>query len=173
MDLKSKIREIQDFPKKGINFKDITPLLQDPESFRFAIQQFINVYKDKKIDKVVSSESRGFIFGAVLAYELNAGFVPLRKPGKLPFKTLKKEFRTEYSTDAFEIHEDAITKGEAVLIVDDLIATGGTISAAVDLVEQLGGNIIGIAFLIELAFLNGREKVKDYDILSLIKYDKR
>ncbi len=172
IDLKSKIRTIPHFPKKGVMFKDITTLLQDADAFRYAIQEMLSHFRGKKIDKVVSAESRGFIFGSVLAHELGAGFVPLRKPGKLPYKTIKEEFETEYSKDAFEIHEDAIKNGENVLIVDDLLATGGTLEAATKLVENLGGNVVGIAVLIELGFLNGREKLKKYDIFSLVNYEK-
>ena len=155
-------------------FKDITTLLQDASAFRKAIDDLVEYFikKDLHFDKVVSTEARGFILGAVLAYEFHAGFVPLRKPGKLPGKTIRQDFKTEYSTDAFEIHEDAIEKGDSVLVVDDLCATAGTARAAVDLVEKLGGKVNGIAFLIELTFLNGREKLKDYDICSLITYDK-
>jgi len=174
MDLHKKIRTVPHFPKKGIMFKDITTLLQDGAAFRQAIDEIVEYFikKDLHFDKVVSTESRGFILGAVLAYEFHAGFVPLRKPGKLPYKKIRQEFKTEYSTDAFEIHEDAISKGESVLIVDDLCATAGTARAAVDLVERLGGKVKGIAFLIELSFLKGREKLKGYDVLSLIKYEK-
>jgi len=172
MDIKSKIRTIPDFPKKGIMFKDITTLLQDAHAFKHVVREMIHHFDGKKIDKVASAESRGFIFGSVLAYELHAGFVPLRKPGKLPFKSIRQEFETEYSTDAFEIHEDAIMAGENILIVDDLLATGGTSKAAVQLIEKLGGKIVGLCFLIELSFLHGRDKLKGYDILSLVKYDK-
>ncbi len=174
MDLRTKIRTVPHFPKKGVMFKDITTLLQDSAAFRQAIDELVEYFmkKDLHFDKVVSTESRGFILGAVLAYEFHAGFVPLRKPGKLPYKKIKQEFRTEYSTDAFEIHEDAIEKGESVLVVDDLCATAGTARAAVDLVEKLGGKVNGIAFLIELTFLKGREKLKGYDVFSLVKYDK-
>ncbi len=171
MDLKSRIREIPDFPKKGISFKDITPLLLDHEAFRYAIQQVIAQFKGRKIDVVASAESRGFILGSVIAYELNAGFVPLRKPGKLPYKALRQDFRTEYSTDAFEIHEDAIKKGDNVLVVDDVLATGGTASAAAQLVGRLGGNVVSFVFLIELSFLKGREKINDYRVYSLVSYD--
>ena len=129
-------------------------------------------FEDKRIDYVVSAESRGFIFGGALAHEMHAGFVPLRKPGKLPYSTIRQDFQTEYSTDAFEIHEDAIEKGKNVLIVDDLLATAGTCKAAIDLVEKLGGNVVGIAFLIELGFLKGREKLAGYDVFSLINYEK-
>ena len=174
MDLSKKIRTVPHFPKKGIMFKDITTLLQDSAAFRQAIDALVEYFmkKDLHFDKVVSTESRGFILGSIMAYEFHAGFVPLRKPGKLPYKKIKQEFRTEYSTDAFEIHTDAIEKGESVLIVDDLLATSGTARAAVDLVEKLGGKVNGIAFLVELTFLKGREKLKGYDVFSLIKFDK-
>ena len=174
MDLAKKIRTVPHFPKKGIMFKDITTLLQDSAAFRQAIDALVEYFmkKDLHFDKVVSTESRGFILGAVMAYEFHAGFVPLRKPGKLPYKTIKQEFKTEYSTDAFEIHADAIEKGESVLVVDDLLATSGTARAAVDLVEKLGGKVNGIAFLVELTFLKGREKLKGYDVFSLVKFEK-
>ena len=170
MDLKSKIRTVPDFPKKGVMFRDITPLLADAAAFRQVIQQFLNNYRNKGITAVASAESRGFIFGSALAYELGVGFVPLRKPGKLPYRKIRQEFRTEYSTDAFEIHEDAIKKGDNVLIVDDLIATGGTAKAAAELVEKLGGKVAGFAFLIELSFLGGRKQLQGYDVFSLIDY---
>jgi adenine phosphoribosyltransferase len=160
-DLYSKIRTIPDFPKKGIMFKDITPLLQDHRSFQ---------YRNKPINTVVSAESRGFIFGSVLAHELGASFVPLRKPGKLPYKTHRQEFDTEYSKDAFEIHIDSIKQGDNVLIVDDLLATGGTAKAAVDLVQKMGGSVIGLAFLIELSFLGGRKLLKGHDVYRLLEY---
>lgn len=168
MDLKEKIRIVPDFPKKGIMFRDITTLLKDKDAFKEAVLKIADKYKDKKIDKVVAAESRGFIFGAALAYELNVGFVPVRKPGKLPAETLKEEYELEYGTDALEIHLDAISKGENVLIVDDLIATGGTIKAVARMVEKLGGKIIGMAFLIDLASLHGDI---GYDLFSLIQYD--
>ncbi len=171
MDLKSKIRTIPDFPKKGIMFKDITPLLADAEAFRHAIQQFLDHYKGRGITVVASAESRGFIFGSVIAYELGVSFVPLRKPGKLPFKKIRQDFRTEYSTDAFEVHSDAIKHGDNVLIVDDLLATGGTSKAAAELVERLGGKVSGFAFLIELSFLGGRKKLEGYQAFSIVKYD--
>lgn len=168
--LRSKIRTVPHFPKKGIMFRDITTVLQDHESFRYAINEMLKCAKGKRIDKVVSAESRGFIFGSVMAYELGAGFVLLRKPGKLPWKKLKEEFDTEYSKDAFEIHEDAIKKGESVLIVDDLLATGGTLEAAAKLVERLGGSVAGICVLIELSFLKGRDRLKGYEVSSVIDY---
>ena len=174
MDLASKIRTVPHFPKEGIMFKDITTLLKDAPAFRKAIDDLVEYFMKKEMhfDKVVSTEARGFILGSVLAYEFHAGFVPLRKPGKLPADTIKQEFETEYSTDAFEIHKDAVEKGESVLVVDDLLATAGTARASVDLVEKLGGKVNGIALLVELTFLKGREKLKGYDIISLIKYDK-
>ncbi len=173
MNLDEKIRTVPNFPKEGIMFKDITTLLKDSVAFRNAIDSMVEHFmkKDMHFDKVVSTEARGFILGSVLAYEFHAGFVPLRKPGKLPAETIKQEFETEYSTDAFEIHKDAIEEGESVLICDDLIATGGTLKAGVDLVEKLGGKVNGIAALVELTFLKGRDKVKGYDVFSLIKYD--
>jgi adenine phosphoribosyltransferase len=171
VDLRSKIRTVPDFPKKGIMFKDITTLLQDADAFRISVKQMMSHFVGRRIDKVVSAESRGFILGSAIAYELHAGFVPLRKPGKLPSKTIREEFDTEYSKDAFEIHEDAIKKGEAVLIVDDLLATGGTLEAATKLVERLGGDVAGISILIELSFLKGRERLKGYDVFSVVDYD--
>jgi len=171
IDLKSKIRTIPHFPKHGVMFKDITTLLNDSLCFRYVIEEMVDHFAGKRIDKVVSAESRGFIFGSVIAHELHAGFVPLRKPGKLPHKTIREEYETEYSRDAFEIHEDAIKQGENVLIVDDLLATGGTMEAATKLVERLGGNIIGIAILIELGFLNGREKLSKYDLYTLVNFE--
>ena len=170
-DLKQHIRSITDFPKKGIVFRDITTLLKNKTAFQKSIDILYEHFKNVRIDKVVSVESRGFIFGSALAYRLDAGFVPIRKPKKLPSKTIRQEYQLEYGTDALEIHTDAIEKGENVLVIDDLLATGGTITAACDLVKKLGGNIVGVAFLIELSFLNGRDKLKDYNIYSMITYD--
>jgi adenine phosphoribosyltransferase len=172
INLRSKIRTVPHFPKKGVMFKDITTLLQDSDCFRYAIKEMLEHFRGKKIDKVVSAESRGFIFGSVMAHELGAGFVPMRKPGKLPWKKIREEFKTEYSKDAFEVHEDSIKKGENVLLVDDLLATGGTMEAAIKLIERLGGNIVGIAILIELGFLKGRERIKKYDLFTLVNYEK-
>ncbi|MBI1807244.1 MAG: adenine phosphoribosyltransferase [Ignavibacteria bacterium] len=169
--LQRHIRNVPDFPKKGIVFRDITTLLQDKTAFHQAINIFYDRYRTESIDKVVSIESRGFIFGSALACRLDAGFVPVRKPKKLPSSTLREEYQLEYGTDALEIHTDAINKGERVLIVDDLIATGGTVIAACNLVRKLGGEIIGLAFLIELTFLRGRDKLKGFDVFSIIKYD--
>jgi adenine phosphoribosyltransferase len=169
MDYSSFIRDIPDFPKKGIIFKDITTLLKDPKAMKRSIDDLANEYRDKKIDKVAGAESRGFIFGAAVAYLLDAGFVPIRKPGKLPADTLSKSYSLEYGTATIEIHKDAISKGEKVLIVDDLLATGGTTKAMIDLIRMLGGEIVGCAFLIELEFLNGRNGI-DVPIFSLVRY---
>lgn len=168
--LKSAIRDVPNFPKQGIIFKDITPLLKDSVAFKTAIELMAKSCKDKKINKVASMESRGFIFGAALALHLGCGFVPLRKKGKLPYKTIREEYHLEYGTDILEIHEDAIEKGENILIVDDVLATGGTAKAVCSLIEKVGGKVAGLCFLIELDFLNPREKLKGYDIFSLIKY---
>ncbi len=171
MELKKFIRGIPDFPKKGILFRDITTLIKDPNAFKSAIDAICEHYKDIKIDKVVSTEARGYIFGGALAYKLGSGLVPVRKPGKLPAPTIKEEYELEYGTDALEIHQDAIVEGERILVFDDLLATGGTALATCRLAERLGGKIIGVALLIELADLKGREKLKNYEIFSLIKYD--
>ncbi|MEI7906887.1 MAG: adenine phosphoribosyltransferase [Bacteroidota bacterium] len=170
MDLNSKIRTIPDFPKKGIMFKDITTVLQDAEALKFCIDSFYGYYKDKQITKVIGIESRGFILAPALAYRLGAGFVPIRKPGKLPAEKIRQEYKLEYGTDTIEIHKDAFQKGERVLLHDDVLATGGTMAAACNLVEELGGQIIGLSFIIELAFLNPRKKITGYDIHSLVSY---
>lgn len=169
-DLKQFIRDIPDFPKQGIIFKDITTLLKNKKVFKLAINKLADKYKGKKIDAVVAAEARGFIFGSALAYKLGAGFIPVRKKGKLPAKTNSVTYALEYGTDTLEIHCDAINSGDKVLIVDDLLATGGTIKAVAELTEQSKGKIAGIAFLIELAFLKGREKLERYPVFSLIKY---
>ncbi|MDD8016772.1 MAG: adenine phosphoribosyltransferase [Bacteroidota bacterium] len=171
MNLVSKIRTVPNFPKKGIMFRDITTLLKDKEALTYTIDKLYEQYKDKNISKVVGIESRGFIIGAALAYRLGCGFVPIRKPGKLPAETIREEYQLEYGRDAIEIHKDAITTGERILIHDDLLATGGTIAAACNLVKNLGGEIVGLSFLIELSFLNPRKKLTGYDIHSLIQYD--
>ncbi|WP_281542634.1 adenine phosphoribosyltransferase [Maribacter aestuarii] len=170
MDIKSYIRDIPDFPKQGILFKDITPLLSDAEAFKASIALLLELIGDIKVDKVIGMESRGFIFGPVLAENLNAGFVPVRKPGKLPSSIYSESFDLEYGTDSLEIHLDAIKKGDKVLIHDDVIATGGTASAACNLVERLGGEVVQMNFLIELEFLHGRDKLKGYETKSLLKY---
>ena len=168
--LTKSIRDIIDFPKKGIVFKDITPLLKDKKYLKLMIDTFYNYYKSKKIDKVVSMESRGFIIGSALAYKLGAGFVPIRKKGKLPYKTISVTYDLEYGKDTLEIHEDSINPGERVLIVDDVLATGGTAKAVTQLINKLSGKIIGIGFLIELSFLKGRNKLSNYNLYSIITY---
>ena len=170
MDLKACIRDIPDFPKKGILFRDITTLLNDPGAFRQAINELVKKVKTEKIDFVMAAESRGFIFGSILAYTLKAGFVPVRKPGKLPYKTYQEKFQLEYGEDAFEVHQDAFPKGSKVLIIDDLLATGGTAKAMINLVKRLKGNVSGVLFLIELTALKGRSKLKGYHVQSLIQY---
>lgn len=164
------IREIPDFPKAGIIFKDITPLLGNPTAFHKATDEFARRYKFEAIDAVVGIDARGFIFAAALAYRLGTAFVPIRKSGKLPFDKYEVTYDLEYGSDTVAIHRDAFPKGSKVLICDDLLATGGTLAASVNLIEKLEGNIVGIAILIELTELNGKEKVPDYDIFSLIKY---
>jgi len=169
-DLASSIRSVPDFPKKGIVFRDITTLLKDPASFKGALDTLADRYEAVHIDKIVGIESRGFIFGAALSDRLNVGFIPARKPGKLPAQTLKEEYELEYGRDSVEIHADAIKPGEHILIHDDLLATGGTAAATCRLVERMSGIIVGCSFLIELAFLNGRERLKGYDLFSIIQY---
>jgi adenine phosphoribosyltransferase len=169
--LKKLIREVPDFPKPGINFYDITTLLKDPNGLKLTIDALTDEYSSQKIHTVIGVESRGFIFGAPLAYQLGAGFVPVRKPKKLPAETVSVSYELEYGSDTLEIHKDAIGEGHKVLIVDDLLATGGTARAVVDLVKKLGGDIVGLSFIVELNFLNGREKFDGYDVRSLISYD--
>jgi adenine phosphoribosyltransferase len=168
--LKSRIRDVPDFPKPGIVFKDITPLLSDVRSFQTVIDAFARRYAEKPVDAIVAVESRGFIFGAALAYRIDAGFIPARKKGKLPYKTESVEYALEYGADRIEIHQDALHKGSRVLVIDDVLATGGTAKATCDLVEKVGGEVIECAFVIELCFLNGREKLKGHEIFSLIQY---
>lgn len=170
-DLKKYIRSIRDFPIKGIMFRDITTLLKDPVAVKETLNQLLSFSKEQKIDKVVGIESRGFIFGAMIANELKAGFVPVRKPGKLPAEKESQTYQLEYGLDKIEIHKDAISKGDNVLIHDDLLATGGTAEAACKLIEKLGGEVVQISFIIELAFLNGREKLRNYKVNSLITYE--
>jgi adenine phosphoribosyltransferase len=170
LNLKDYIRNIPDFPKPGILFRDITTLLKDKIAFKQAIDALVKKYKNKRIDTVVAVEARGFILGGAVASKLGAGFVPIRKGGKLPWKTDSITYALEYGTDTLEIHQDAISKGDRVLIVDDLLATGGTVKAVIDLVKQMQGEIAGIVFLIELTDLRGRDKLKDYPLFSLIKY---
>jgi adenine phosphoribosyltransferase len=171
MELKNYFRIVPDFPKKGINFIDITTLLKDKVTLNEALEQLYSKVSDLKIDKVVAIESRGFIFGSLLAYKLNAGFVPVRKPGKLPAEKISESYSLEYGTDTLEIHKDAIEPGEKILIHDDLLATGGTVEAVCKMVEKLGGEISGILFLVELSFLNGREKLSKYNVHSIVKFE--
>lgn len=170
MELKDYIRSIQDYPKEGILFRDITTLLKDKDAFKLAIDKMAEQVKDKKVDLVVGAESRGFLIGSALAYKMNCGFIPVRKKGKLPYKTISEEYALEYGTDTLFMHEDAIKKGDNVLVVDDLIATGGTALAMIKMVEKLGGNVIASSFLIELEELNGRKEIEKYPINILIKY---
>lgn len=168
-ELKSLIRDIPDFPKKGVIYKDITPLLKEGESFKKIVDTLAERYKDRRIDYIASIEARGFVFGSALAYRMGKGLIPIRKKGKLPYKTMSVTYDLEYGTDTLEIHEDAVKKGDRVLIVDDLLATGGTAAAACDLVKKTGGEIEEISFVIELEFLKGRDKLKDYPVFSLFK----
>jgi adenine phosphoribosyltransferase len=170
--LKKLIREVPDFPKPGINFYDITTLLKNSSGLRSVIDALRARYEQAKVDVVLGIEARGFIFAPALAYALGAGFVPVRKPKKLPAKTVRQEYQLEYGTDSLEIHEDAVQPGQHVLIVDDLLATGGTAAAVAHLVERLGGKVTGIGFVVELDFLKGREKLTGYDVFSLLHYDK-
>lgn len=171
MDLKEKIRVIEDFPKVGISFKDITTILDDGEAFKYTIDSLIDFVKDEKIDIVVGPEARGFLLGAPIAYALGIGFIPVRKPGKLPGDTLRYEYALEYGNDALEIHKDAIKPGQRVLIVDDLLATGGTIASVAKLVEQLGGEVVAMNFVVELTGLKGRDKLEGYKVNSLVQYE--
>jgi adenine phosphoribosyltransferase len=170
MNLESWIRDVPDFPKKGIVFRDITPLLGNAEAFRFTIDAMTEIYRGKGVEVVVAVEARGFFLGAPLAYNLGAYFVPVRKAGKLPAELISAQYSLEYGFDSVEMHTDAHGHGQKVLLVDDLLATGGTMAATVELVERLGGEVVGIAFLVELTSLGGREKLKGYDITSLLQY---
>jgi len=170
LDLSSYIRVIEDFPKPGISFKDITTLLKDGQAYKVAIDALVDKVRELKADVIVGPEARGFLLGAPVAYALGIGFVPVRKPGKLPGETVSETYELEYGTDTLEVHADAILPGQRVAIVDDLLATGGTTSATVRLIEKTGAKVVGISFLIELSFLEGRKKLEDYDVFSLIKY---
>lgn len=170
MSIEKYIRDIQGFPKEGILFKDITPLLNNPEERTNCLKVLLNSLEGQKIDKVVGAESRGFFFGMLLAQELNAGFIPVRKPKKLPFETISASYELEYGFDSLEMHTDAIKKGDRVLIHDDVLATGGTAKAVCELVEKLGGEIVQCNFLMEISFLNGREKINSYPIFSALTY---
>lgn len=171
MNLKEKIRTVPNWPIDGVMFRDITTLLQDPEAAKFAYDALYERYKDTGVDKIVAIDARGFIFGAVLAYRLNTGLVPVRKKGKLPYDTISAEYTLEYGENIVEMHEDAIENGDKVIIVDDLIATGGTIAAATQLVEKLGGNILECAFIVELPDLKGREKIQGYPVFALTEFE--
>ena len=170
MDLKTYIRNVKDFPKQGIMFRDITTLLKNPEAFNYTLEQLLTFVKEKKINKVVGIESRGFIFGAVLANKLNCGFIPVRKPGKLPAEKVSVSYTLEYGEDKLEMHKDAIQPGDKVLVHDDLLATGGTMNAVCELIEQLGGEIAQVSFIVELSFLSGRNKLNKYDVRSIVDY---
>jgi len=170
MDLKKYIRDVPDFPKKGIIFRDITTLIKEPKAFKFVINAIVNKYKNDKIDKVVSIEARGYIFGGAIAYNMGCGIVPVRKQGKLPAETIKLEYDLEYGKNVIEIHKDGIKKGERVLTFDDVLATGGTMLATCKLVEMLGGKVLGCAFVANLTYLNGVEKLKDYKVFSVVEY---
>lgn len=170
MDFEKYIRNIENFPKDGISFKDVTTLLKDGEAFKASVKAIADTCRDKNVDIIVGPEARGFIFGSPVAYELGAGFVPVRKPGKLPGETACFEYELEYGTDCLEIHKDAIKPGMKVAVIDDLLATGGTIISTIKLVESLGGEVVHAGFLIELSFLNGRDKLDGYSVSSLIKY---
>ncbi|MEA4847002.1 MAG: adenine phosphoribosyltransferase [Clostridiaceae bacterium] len=170
MDLEKYIRIIEDFPKEGISFKDVTTLLKEGDAFKYTVKFIADKLRELNVDIIVGPESRGFIFGAPVAYELGVGFIPVRKPGKLPAETIRYEYQLEYGMDALEIHRDSIKKGARVAVVDDLLATGGTVLSSVRLVEQLGGEVVHIGFLIELESLKGREKLKGYDVSSIIRY---
>ena len=169
-DLKAYIREVPDFPKPGINFYDITTLLRNPKALRMTVDRFVWMFSDLHVDQVVGIESRGFMFAPSLAYSLNAGFVPVRKPGKLPAATLEQSYDLEYGTDRIAMHKDAVEPGQRVLIVDDLIATGGTAGATTKLVEAAGGTVVGLGFIVELTFLPGRDQLTGYEVESLIRY---
>jgi adenine phosphoribosyltransferase len=170
-DIKAAIRTVPDFPKKGVMFRDITTLVKNHAAFEYTIERLAEIYQDEKIDVVVGIESRGFIIGAPLALRLGVGFVPVRKPGKLPYECIRNEYDTEYSTDAVEMHIDAIQAGQRVLMVDDLIATGGTMKASIELVEKLEGEVIGVAFVVDLPDLHGKEKLEDYDVVTLVEFE--
>jgi len=171
MDIRSIIRNVPDFPKKGIMFRDITTLIENPEAFKYCIDQIAAHFKDVEFDVIVGVESRGFIFGAALAYAIGKPMMVVRKPGKLPCDVVFEEYELEYGTDKIEMHADSIKPGQKVLLIDDLLATGGTTKASTNMIEKVGGVIAGLAFIMELDFLNGREKLKDYDVLSLVHYD--
>ncbi|MDD5130727.1 MAG: adenine phosphoribosyltransferase [Candidatus Omnitrophica bacterium] len=168
--LEKSIRNIPDFPKKGILFRDVTTLIKNKEAFKKSVDLLAKKFKTKKFDKVVGVEARGFIFGAAVAYKIGAGFVPVRKKGKLPFKAISTTYQLEYGTDTLEIHQDAISSGDKILIIDDLLATGGTVKAVIELIQKLGGKVGGIGFVVELTDLKGKDKFKEYPVYSLVKF---
>ncbi len=170
MDLKAKFRHVLGFPKKGVDYIDITTVLQDSAYFKYAIDSMIEMVKELEFDIIVATESRGFIFGAAIAYQMGKGLVLIRKKGKLPYKTVKEEYQLEYGTDVMEIHEDALNAGQKALVIDDVLATGGTTEANIRLVKKLGGEVAGIAYLVELAYLNGRERLKGYNVQSVAQF---
>ncbi|MEA3272711.1 MAG: adenine phosphoribosyltransferase [Patescibacteria group bacterium] len=170
MDLRNYIREVPDWPKSGVNFYDVTTLMENPDAFRFAVDTLAGLFKEQQIDKIVGIDARGFLFAAPVAYQLGVGLSIVRKKGKLPYKTLSKDYTLEYASNTIEMHEDTIKPGEKVVLIDDLIATGGTAVAATELIEQMGGDIVGIGFLVDLPFLGGSEKLKKYKTYSLIQY---
>ncbi len=169
-DFASLIRTVEDFPKPGIQFKDITPLLQDPTAFQAVIQEFADRFADHEVDCIAAIDARGFIFGGALACRMDKGFVPIRKRGKLPYDTVEVEYDLEYGTDAVAVHEDALAGGKRVLLIDDVIATGGTLAASAELIERIGGEVVAIGALVELTFLNGREKLGGHEIVALVDY---
>jgi adenine phosphoribosyltransferase len=171
LDLKKTIRVIEGFPKEGISFKDVTTLLQDKDALKYTVDTIVSYLKDKNIDIIVGPEARGFLFGTPVAYALGAGFVPVRKKGKLPFDTISINYDLEYGSDDLEIHKDAIQPGQRVAVVDDLLATGGTVASVAKLIEQVGGEVISLNFVIELTGLNGIDKLQGYDVMSLLKYE--
>ena len=171
MDLKKYIRNVKDFPKQGIMFRDITTLLKNPEAFHYTLEQLLEFTKGLNINKVVGIESRGFIFGSILSHKLNCGFIPVRKPGKLPAEKVSVSYSLEYGEDKLEMHKDAIQPGDKVLVHDDLLATGGTMSAVCQLIEKLGGEVVQVSFIVELSFLDGRDKLKSFDVRSLLVYE--
>ena len=171
MDLKQIIRQVPDFPKPGINFIDITTLLKDSEAFQETVAALCQPFRNAELDAIAGIESRGFIFGAAMAYELDVSFIPIRKPGKLPAETVQESYTLEYGTDAVEIHKDAIQKDMKVLLIDDLLATGGTAAASVNLIQKLGGEVVGISFVVELTFLKGKDKLENVPVRSLVTYD--
>lgn len=170
MDLKDKIREIKDFPIEGVGFKDITTILSDPEAYKYAIDKLADTLKDIDFDVIVAPEARGFLVGAPLSYSLSKSFAPVRKKGKLPYETIEYTYQLEYNTDTIQMHKDAIQKGQKVVVVDDLLATGGTVKAICALIEELGGEVVKLSFLIELDFLNGRKELEGYSIESVVNY---